>query len=60
MLEDPGSITADVVGSVIAYYNMGVNFKLKSESAPILELLMQQVSQDSTAKGVTFSGTQTS
>lgn len=60
MLEDPSSITADVVGSVIAYYNMGVNFKLKSESAPILELLMQQVSQNSTAKGVTFSGTQTS
>jgi hypothetical protein len=30
MLKNPANITADVVGSVIAYYDMAVNFDIKN------------------------------
>jgi hypothetical protein len=41
MLRNPANITADVVGSVIAYYDMAVNFDLKNAAAPTMELLLQ-------------------
>jgi hypothetical protein len=60
MLDYPETITADVVGSVIAYYDMAVNFDLKSKAAPVIESLLQQVGMDSKVHGVSFSGKQTS
>lgn len=58
-LRNPEALTADVVGSIIAYYDMAVNYSLKQKAAPILELLSQQVQQDSQNLGVRFSGKQT-
>lgn len=60
MLKNPANITADVVGSVIAYYDMAVNFDLKNAAAPTMELLLQQVGQNSQSNGIKFSGRETS
>ena len=48
MLTKPQYITRDVVGSVIAYYNMALNYKYKAEIEPLLVQLLQQVGQDQT------------
>lgn len=36
-LEDPSKISTDIIGSVVAYYEMALNFKLKSQILPIVE-----------------------
>lgn len=46
MLDKPEFITRDVVGSVIAYYYMALNYKSKSEIEPLLNQLLNQVGQN--------------
>lgn len=38
-LEDPKLISTDVIGSVMMYYDMAMNYALKSQNLPSLELL---------------------
>lgn len=48
MLEKPEYISRDIVGSVIAYYNMALNYRAKSEVEPLINQLLMQVGQDQT------------
>lgn len=43
MLDNPDAITNDVVGSIIHYYKMAVNYEKMSEAAPELELALDFV-----------------
>lgn len=43
MLDNPDAITNDVVGSIIHYYKMAVNYEKMSEVAPELELALDFV-----------------
>lgn len=45
MLDNPDAITNDVVGSIIHYYKMAVNYEKMSEAAPELELALDFVSR---------------
>ena len=45
MLDNPDAITNDVVGSIIHYYKMSVNYEKMSEAAPELELALDFVSR---------------
>ena len=45
-LDQPELITSDVVGAVIMYYNMAVNYKLKSENLPSLELMREAINPE--------------
>ena len=45
MLDNPDAITNDVVGSIIRYYKMAVNYEKMSEAAPELELALDFVSR---------------
>lgn len=45
MLDNPDAITNDVVGSIIHYYKMAVNYEKMSETAPELELALDFVSR---------------
>lgn len=42
-LDDPNTITNDLVGAVIAYYKMAENFKQKTEIQPDLEVIKMQL-----------------
>lgn len=44
-LEDPDSISTDVVGSLIIYNEMWTNFKMKAEELPDFALLEEQISE---------------
>lgn len=48
MLEKPEYITRDVLGSVLSYYSMALNYKYKAEIEPLLLSLLNQVGQDQT------------
>lgn len=45
MLDNPDAITNDVVGSIIHYYKMAVNYEKMSEAAPELELALDFISR---------------
>lgn len=45
LLDDPNMITADVVGSVIEFYNMSENFKQMSSVQDDLEMILTRLSQ---------------
>ena len=45
-LDQPELITSDVVGAVIMYYNMAVNYKLKSENLPAIELMREAINPE--------------
>ena len=45
MLNNPDAITNDVVGSIIHYYKMAVNYEKMSEAAPELELALDFISR---------------
>lgn len=45
MLDNPDAITNDIVGSIIHYYKMAVNYEKMSEAAPELELALDFVSR---------------
>lgn len=45
MLDNPDAITNDVVGSIIHYYKMAVNYEKMSKAAPELELALDFVSR---------------
>lgn len=45
MLDDPNTLTNDIVGSTIAYYKMAMNYKVMSEASPELELALDFVSR---------------
>lgn len=45
MLDDPNMITADVVGSVIEFFNMADNFKEMSQVQDDLEMILNRLSQ---------------
>lgn len=45
MLDNPDAITNDVVGSIIHYYKMSVNYEKMSEAAPELELALDFISR---------------
>lgn len=40
-LDDPGTITANTVGSIIEYFRMAENFRVKSELKPKTEAILQ-------------------
>lgn len=50
-LEDPSIISSDVIGSVLLYYDMALNYKLKSEKLPALELIQEAVNPQRKAGG---------
>ena len=45
MLDNPDAITNDMVGSIIHYYKMAVNYEKMSEVAPELELALDFISR---------------
>lgn len=45
MLDNPDAITNDLVGSIIHYYKMAVNYEKMSEVAPELELALDFISR---------------
>lgn len=45
MLDNPDAITNDVVGSIIHYYKMAVNYEKMSEAAPELDLALDFISR---------------
>lgn len=45
MLDNPAEITRDVVGSMIKYYEMSVNYKVMSDVAPELEIITEQLEE---------------
>ena len=45
MLDNPDAITNDIVGSIIHYYKMAVNYEKMSEVAPELELALDFISR---------------
>ena len=50
-LEDPSIISSDVIGSVLLYYDMALNYKLKSENLPALELIKEALNPDKKSSG---------
>lgn len=48
-LPQPGSISRDLIGILMQYYKMGVNYKVKSQNMPIYELIQQLVDERSFA-----------
>ena len=49
-LEDPSIISSDVIGSVLLYYDMALNYKLKSEKLPSLELIQEAINPNTKVK----------
>lgn len=45
-LDDPSLISTDVLGSVITYYDMALNYSLKSENLPALELIKEAINPE--------------
>ena len=50
-LKDPSIISSDVIGSVLMYYDMALNYKLKSENLPSLELLAEAINPERSTDG---------
>lgn len=50
-LEDPSIISSDIIGSVLMYYDMALNFKLKSEKLPALELMQEAINPEKKSGG---------
>lgn len=50
-LEDPSIISSDIIGSVLMYYDMALNFKLKSENLPALELMQEAINPEKKSGG---------
>ena len=49
-LEDPSIISSDVLGSVLLYYDMALNYKLKSEKLPAFELIQEAINPNTKSK----------
>ena len=49
-LEDPSIISSDVLGSVLLYYDMAINYKLKSEKLPAFELIQEAINPNTKSK----------
>ena len=49
-LEDPSIISSDVIGSVLLYYDMALNYKIKSEKLPALELIQEAINPNTKTK----------
>lgn len=46
-LEDPSIISTDVIGAVLIYFDMALNYKMKSENLPALELMLEALNPSS-------------
>ena len=49
-LEDPSIISSDIIGSVLMYYDMALNYKIKSENLPALELIQEAINPNTKQK----------
>lgn len=49
-LEDPSIISSDIIGSVLLYYDMALNYKIKSEKLPALELIQEAINPNTKTK----------
>ena len=50
-LEDPRLISTDIIGSVMMFYDMALNFKLKSEKLPGLEMIKEAIDPEKDRAG---------
>lgn len=50
-LENPADTCTDLIGSVMSYYEMAMNYKVMSEFAPLVELIKTSMQGGTTASG---------
>jgi hypothetical protein len=50
-LQNPAIISSDIIGSVMLYYEMAVNYDLKSKILPKLEIIQQAIDPQNSSAG---------